>query len=132
MIKVRCILCLEKKLEGKSNDEIIKLEQSTQYNIFSPNIAKDDIQAMQDLGQQLVAHLQANHPEELQKLALLQVHWNGFNVMKLFESNEDNIFEQQKEEMRDKLIEEVMGFAPEGEEEEEEESKVTIELLPVE
>jgi hypothetical protein len=132
-LHVRCILCLEKDIEKTVNELMLKEQYSEQTrtkveeeisskqtnDISSQVIGKNIMEDMQLLGQAMVAHMQLIHPKDLGRIGLLAVHWNGFNVMKFFEaSNESHIFEKEKEQMRDKLVEEVMMFAPEEEEEE--------------
>lgn len=95
------------------------LSKNTSYNLYSKVITKNEIEAMQALGQELAQHLNTIHPEELRKIALLQVHFNGFNVMKFFEAEkDDSTYEIEKEKMRDTLIEEVMFAAPDEDDEE--------------
>jgi hypothetical protein len=133
-LSVRCILCLNKfldqleKLATQENWTNEKLEtkretliESTAYEIRSKLISKNEMESMQALGMELANHLQAIHNEELQRIGILQVHFNGFNVMKYFETkDEDSLFEQEKEKMREKLLEEVMMFAPDDEDDEDE------------
>lgn len=139
-LHVRCILCLNKDIEKAVNSSV-HLKEATKeeieaektriedrvigeqnYNISSTILGKNLMEDMQLLGQAMLLHLQLVHPKELNRVALLAIHWNGFNVMKFFESkSEEDIFEKEKEQMRDKLVEEVMMFAPDYEEEFEDE-----------
>jgi hypothetical protein len=133
MISVRCILCLQKSLESlekiaeKENWSNEKLEEdkekiinNTSYEITSKLITKTEMEGMQALGIELAEHLKAVHRNELERLAILQIHFNGFNVMKFFETkDEDSLFEREKEQMREKLLEEVMMFALEDDDDEE-------------
>ena len=135
MISVRCLLCLSKSLdqleklaleESWTNEKLDKkrelIIENAEYGISSKLITKNDMEAMQALGNELVVHMQAIHMEELKRIALLQVHFNGFNAMKYFETkDEDSLFEKEKEGMREKLLEEIMMFAPDDEFEDEDE-----------
>lgn len=126
MTKVRCLLCLDKILKlNESNeraeellDNILKTEP---YNIQSNIIPKNNAEDLQLLGGAMITHMNLIHPDELKKIAILAIHWNGFNVMKNFESEqEDSLFEIEKEKMRDQLEEEIIKFAPEDDEFEDE------------
>jgi hypothetical protein len=102
----------------KLDEQREKLIEMTAFNIRSNLITTNEIESMQALGMELVKHMQAIHQEELRRIAELQVHFNGFNAMKYFETrDEDSLFEKEKEKMREKLLEEVMMFAPEDDEE---------------
>lgn len=129
---VRCILCLNKKLEKHFNEEITiqeELIKAEPFNITTNIIPKNDTEDLQLLGGAMITHMKLIHPDELQKVAILAVHWNGFNVMKNFETqSEDSIFEKEKEKMRDQLVEEVMKFAPEDDFDEDEEEDEGDEL----
>lgn len=129
MTNVRCLICLNKAIsqalmESKSEIDKDDFEEITEqveakelFNIRSSIISKNNQEEMGYLGKEMVSHLQAHHPKELEKVAVLQVHWNGFNVMKFFEAQDsEGVFEKEKETMRDQLCEEVMMFAPEDEE----------------
>lgn len=133
MTNVRCLICLNKAISqalmehaGEVNENIIadtaeQVESKEPFNIQSSIISKNNQEEMGYLGKEMVSHLQAHHPKELEKVAILQIHWNGFNVMKFFEAQDsEGIFEKEKETMRDQLCEEVMMFAPEDEEFEDE------------
>lgn len=118
---VRCYICLNKELELAESDPEAESRQShivteTPYLIRSNIIAKNDQEAMQLLATELLTHMQANHSKELQNIVTNAAIWNGFNLMKYFETkDEDSQFEKEKEIMRDQLIEEVMYMAPEDE-----------------
>lgn len=115
--RVRCLLCLDKLNETtKEGEPLIE----TKYDIFSPLIPKSDEEETINLGQELVKHLQAHHSSKLKMLSLLQAHWNGFNIMKYFETEaEDSKFEKDKEVIRERMCEEVMYGAPVDEEDDE-------------
>lgn len=129
MTNVRCLICLNKAIsqalmESNNSDVDKELDRVSQeveakepFNIRSSIISKNNQEEMGYLGKEMVSHLQTHHPKELEKVAVLQIHWNGFNVMKFFEAQDkEGIFETEKENMRDQLCEEVMMFAPEDEE----------------
>ena len=121
-IIAKCLLCEEKEIETFVSSSII---------------AKSDEEASQLLGMELVKHIMGSHPERLgQKptgridkasggmemgmsgeIPQIAVMINGFLITRFF-SSENEMFEVQKEEMRDKLCEAIMWGAPLEEEEE--------------
>lgn len=110
MIQVSCILC-SLKAELESTEPI-----KPNYNIQSSIIGKNSQEEMALIGAEMVKHLQTLHVHELTKVAKLVAQWNGFNVMKYFQSEkEDSMFETIKEEGRDELLDELMMFAPDEE-----------------
>lgn len=118
MIQVSCILC-SLKAELESNEPI-----KPNYSIQSSIIGKNPQEEMALIGAEMVKHLQTLHVHELTKVAKLVAQWNGFNVMKYFQSEkEDSMFETIKEEGRDELLDELMMFAPDDEDEDDEEDE---------
>lgn len=120
MTTVKCLLCeVKAELESK---ELTEEQQDKLYNITSQILPKNDEEEFMLIGKEMVQHMQAYHEPELRRIASFAAPWNGFNVMKYFATkDEESKFEKGKEEMRDKLLEEVMMFGPEDEDDEESE-----------
>lgn len=125
MTSVRCILCFNERVEHLVNIEKLTEEGAEAkatleegFKIRSSIIGRNNIEDNQLLGAELVKHMQASHMQELQKIAVMSASWNGFNVAKYFETESpESNFEKEKEEMREKFLEEVMFAAPDEEEE---------------
>lgn len=124
-ISAKCLLCEEKEVE---------------IFVSSNVIAKSKEEAAQLLGLELVKHVMGAHPDKLGQKATGRVDratgaiemamagevvilagvMNGFLISRFFES-EDEEFEQQKEELRDKLCEAIMWGSKDEEFEDEDE-----------
>lgn len=117
---VKCLLCeVKAELESK---ELTEEQQDKLYNITNQILPKNDEEEFMLIGKEMVQHMQAYHEPELRRIASFAAPWNGFNVMKYFATkDEESKFEKGKEEMRDKLLEEVMMFGPEDEDDEDDE-----------
>lgn len=139
MLKIRCLLCLERELnefdaivektnpitEQELEDWAKKRERlitEIKFNIFSFTLSKNDAEAVTLLGGEMIRHIGRYHEEEIKKIQALNGLINGFNVMKLFEGeSSDGIFEQNKEQAREQIMEEILRFAPDVDEDDEEE-----------
>lgn len=124
-ITAKCLLCEEKEVETFVSSNVI---------------AKSKEEAAQLLGLELVKHVMGAHPDKLGQKATGRVDratgaiemamagevvilagvMNGFLITRFFES-EDEEFEQQKEELRDKLCEAIMWGSKDEEFEDEDE-----------
>lgn len=127
-IKAKCLLCAEKEIETEVSSNVI---------------AKSKEEAAQLLGLELVKHIMGAHPDRLGQQATGRVDratgaveiamggevvvlagvMNGFLITRFFES-EDRDFEEQKEEIRDKLCEAIMWGSRDEEFEDEDEPGV--------
>lgn len=110
-ISAKCLLCEEKGQE---------------VNISNNIISKDNKEAAQLLGMSMVEHIMGAHPEKLGRVAtgkidkqgnrevmmggeipVISATMNGFLITRFFESDNEE-FEREKEETRDRLCEEIM------------------------
>lgn len=125
MLKVRCMLCIQKVLAemekgGATEDQQRILVEKRPYDIFSTTIAKGDEEAVTLLGVELAKHIQSHHGDEFNKLGMWQAFITGFNVMKNFESEDKtDLFEVNKETAREKIMEEILKFATDDDEDDE-------------
>lgn len=134
---VRCILCIDQQINNNPGIALIRDEEellkAIPYDIKSTTLSRSDREEMGLLGQEMVKHIQACHTSELAKIVALNLQWNGFNVMKYFETAfEDDMFTLEKEKIRDELLEELMFAAPEEGDEEFEDEDGTPEGQEVE
>lgn len=106
MIKVNCLLCE-------------MLPEPKKVELFSKIISKNEQDAMRHLGEVLTSHITANHPEALDEIAHSMPMWATFNLLKYFDEVglEESKYEEEKEDMRDKLAAMLMFGADEEEEE---------------
>lgn len=113
MIKVICLLCEQET-------------PSKQTEVFSSLIARNNKEALANLGQELGKHIMEKHREELKEIEASIPAWATFMVLRNFEAktfdgtceegSPVDIFEKEKENMRDQLIEQVMRNCDEDEE----------------
>lgn len=85
--------------------------------IFSQIIPRSEPEAHHLLAVELTNHIQTRHPKVLQEIAESMPVWATFGLLKHFSADEQSqVFEQEKERMRDALIDQVMLGATEDEE----------------
>ena len=90
--------------------------------VISQKIAKTDMEDLDNVIERAALQLKARNPEEVAKIATLVNEFGAFLIMQYFES-ESEFYNDTKENLRDKFLEQIMKDADDTEEEDNEEDE---------
>ena len=105
MLTVKCDICKE---HGRDT------------NFTSMLIGANPKAALQEIGASMAKHLEAIHPDEIKKIMETTVRLHAVMAMTRF-SSEDESYNDEMEDNRSKVLEEVMRGVPEDDEDIEDE-----------